>query len=256
LEAFSKQVKLKFGSGLPDVSFVTCISDWQTYKHCVAASIGQMGSPGLIFERVPIDNSANRFSASQALNMGLAKSNGKLIVFCHQDVVFPLGWLSKLFEQIREVEHQVASWGVIGVAGRCVDGSRPGHVIDPRGELFHTPLPMQVQTLDELCIIIRKNSGLHFDEYFDHFHLYGTDLCLTANSKGMPCFAVDCCLEHLSGGSKCKNWMIQKEKLIEKWWPNRRIVGKKIYTTSGTIRLHSPLVRVIRRMRNLLLDKI
>jgi hypothetical protein len=245
----------KYKPEFPEVSFVTCISDWQMYKHCVVTSLGQMHSPELIFERVPINNSDNQFSASQALNLGLEQSGGTLIVFCHQDVVFPPDWLSRLLAQIKDVEHQVAFWGVIGLAGRCVDGSRSGHVVDPRGEFFHPPLPRQVQTLDELCIIIRKKSGLHFDEYFDHFHLYVTDLCLMAACKGMPCFTIDCCLEHLSGGKKCEGWRLQKEKLIKKWWPNRRIVGEKIYTTSGTIRLHSPLARVIRSIRDLSLNK-
>ena len=225
------------------------------YEHCIVASLGRMDSPEWIFERVPIDNSANRFSASQALNLGLEQSKGKLIVFCHQDVVFPRGWLSKLFAQIEELEEQVASWGVIGLAGRCADGSKSGHVIDPRGEIFHPPLPRQVQTLDELCLIIRKDSGLRFDEYFDHFHLYGADLCLMAACRGARCFTVDCCLEHLSSGNKCQGWRQQKEKLIKKWWPKSQVVGKKICTTSGTIRLHSPLVRFIRRIKRFTLIK-
>jgi glycosyltransferase involved in cell wall biosynthesis len=235
----------------PEASFVTCVSDWQMYERCVVDSLNRMHFPEQKIERVPVDNVNNNFSASQALNRGLWKSRGKIIVFCHQDIIFPENWLSDLIVKIEELDQQVASWGVIGPAGRCVDGSKSGHILDPHGELFHPPFPRQVQTLDELCMIIRGKSELRFDEYFDHFHLYGADLCLMAACRGMPCYTVDCYLEHLSGGNKNEAWRLQKEKFIIKWWPKRRIVGKKIYTTSGKIRLHSPSVRLIRRIKRL-----
>ncbi len=235
----------------PEASFVTCVSDWQTYERCVVASLNRMHFPEHKIERVPVNNVNNKFSASQALNRGFRKSRGKVIVFCHQDIIFPENWLSDLIVKIEELDQQVASWGVIGPAGRCVDGSRSGHILDPHGKLFHPPFPRQVQTLDELCMIIRGKSELRFDEYFDHFHLYGADFCLMAACRDMPCYTVDCYLEHLSGGNKNEAWRLQKEKFIKKWWPKRRIVGNKIYTTSGKIRLHSPPVRLIRRMKRL-----
>ena len=238
----------RYGQEYPETSFVTCVSDWRMYERCVVASFERIHSSGAILERVPIDNVGNRFSASQALNIGLKHAKGKLIVFCHQDIIFPPGWLSGFFLRIKELEGQTTSWGVIGLAGRCADGSKSGHIVDPHGEFLHLPLPQRVQTLDELCLVIRKDSGLRFDEYFDHYHLYGADLCLTAACRGLPCFTVDCCLEHLSGGNKGQGWRQEKEKLIKKWWPKRQVVGKKICTTSGTIRLHSPLVRLIRHM--------
>lgn len=76
----------------PEVSFITCVSDWQLYEQSVVASLDQMSSPGKLFERIPIDNSDNRFSASRALNLGLKQSKGNLIVFCHQDIVFSRNW--------------------------------------------------------------------------------------------------------------------------------------------------------------------
>jgi hypothetical protein len=237
-------------NGMPEISFTTCVSDWQLFENSVVATLKKMQSPEGFFELIPIDNARGQYSAAQALNLGLKQSTGKLIVICHQDVLFPQNWVSCLFEKIKEVEKFFQIWGVIGLAGRCGAGSHSGHVIDPNGEYFHPPLPRQVQTIDELCMVIRKNNGLRFDEYFNHFHLYGADLCLTAASKNMPCFTVDCCLEHLSGGHKGNGWGIQKERLIKKWWPNRHLVGNKVYTTSGTIRLYSPAVRIIRRIRD------
>jgi len=237
-------------SRIPQISFVTCVSDWQTYEKSVDASLKTLDTPKAMFEQIPIENTGNQFSASQALNQGIQRSLGRLVVLCHQDLLFPRNWLSCLLQRIDEVESQAPAWGVIGLAGCCREGSRAGHVMDPHGEFYYPPLPREVQTLDELCLIIRRDSGLRFDEHFDHFHLYGADLCLTAITRGLACFAIDCRLEHISGGYKGNTWYAQKEKLMRKWWPKRHIVGKRIYTTSGTIRLHSPLVRFMRRFKN------
>ncbi|RLB16181.1 MAG: hypothetical protein DRG82_09830 [Deltaproteobacteria bacterium] len=236
-------------SGPPIISFITCVSSWSKYNSEVSASIHALNLPnGFSYENLPIDNTQNLFSAAEALNQGIQRSTGTFLVLCHQDVVFPLDWVIRLLQNIKQVEKLDPDWGVIGLAGCCHDGSRSGHVLDPHGEFYHPPLPHKVQTLDELCLIIRKESGLHFDEHLDHFHLYGADLCLTAIARGMPCFAIDCALEHNSGGYKGEAWYAQKEKLMRKWWPKRDLVGNRVYTTSGTIRLHSPFVRLLRRL--------
>lgn len=231
------------------ISFITCVSSWSKYRDEVSASIHALNFPsGFTYEQIPVDNTNNMFCATQALNRGIQRSTGTILVLCHQDLVFPSDWLTRLLQGVNEVETFAPHWGVIGLAGCCRDGSRAGHVLDPHGEFYYPPLPRQVQTLDELCLIVRKESRLLFDEHIDHFHLYGADLCLTAIARGMPCFAIDCALEHNSGGRKEDAWYAQKEKLMRKWWPRRALVGNKIYTTCGTIRLHSPVVRLLRRL--------
>ncbi|MGI9212405.1 MAG: hypothetical protein ACR2HF_08005, partial [Methylococcaceae bacterium] len=44
--------------------------------------------------------------------------------------------------------------------------------------------PVEVDTLDEIVLIFRHSSGLRFDPALPHFHLYGTDLCLSARALG------------------------------------------------------------------------
>lgn len=222
------------------VSFVTCVSDHKKYAACVLESL-KRNAP---FETIPIDNNGNRFSAAQALNLGLERAKGNLVVFCHQDVVFPEGWVIRLLSRLEPLN----SFGVAGPAGRCTDGGYAGHVIDNGKDWHYPPLPREVQTLDELCLVIRRDSGLKFDESFEQFHLYGADLCLQARLNDLPCYAVDCGLEHLSGGVKDEQWHAGKERFIRKWWPHRKVVGSKIHLTSGKIRLHSPLVRLVRRV--------
>ena len=59
---------------------------------------------------------------------------------------------------------------------------RVGRVVDRDRLLLHGPdLPAPVVTLDELLLIIRRDSPLRFDADLG-FHLYGADLCLRAKS--------------------------------------------------------------------------
>jgi hypothetical protein len=50
--------------------------------------------------------------------------------------------------------------------------------------------PQPVQTLDEVVLILRKSSGLRFDESLPHFHFYGTDICLRVSKRGMASYAI------------------------------------------------------------------
>ncbi len=52
-----------------------------------------------------------------------------------------------------------------------------------------TDIPEAVETVDEIVIGIRKSSG--FDSIRGcYFHLYGTDICMSAKENGMNCYAV------------------------------------------------------------------
>jgi glycosyltransferase involved in cell wall biosynthesis len=235
-------------SDAPYASFVTCVSDFEIYQEYVADSLEKALASDPSFERIPVDNRDGRYSAAQALNLGLKQAKGELVVFCHQDVGFPSGWLSKLRSALESLDRQKISWGVVGPAGRCADESYAGNVIVNGKPWYFPPLPRPVMTLDELCLVIRRDSGLQFDETFDHFHLYGADLCLEASRRGMQNMVLDCCLVHLSGGDRDLLWRQQKEKFILKWWPMRKTFGNKIFMTSGTIRLHSPFVRWLRKL--------
>jgi hypothetical protein len=49
--------------------------------------------------------------------------------------------------------------------------------------------PEPIETLDEIVLVLRKSSGLRFDPDLPHFHLYGTDICMTARHRGMVNYA-------------------------------------------------------------------
>ena len=63
-------------------------------------------------------------------------------------------------------------------------------------------LPPQVATLDELLLIVRRDSGLRFDPELG-FHLYGADICLQASEQGLAVVA----LAALLSSSFAQRWI-------------------------------------------------
>lgn len=131
-------------------------------------------------------------SASRAYNDAIEKAHNDLIIFAHQDMIFPQSWLSQLERALEYLEATNPRWGVLGCYGKARNGDGVGHVYSPgRGDVGGSfEVPTEVQTLDEIVLIIRKFSGLRFDDDLPHFHLYGADVCLTAAKMGMKNYAI------------------------------------------------------------------
>lgn len=197
-------------------SIVSCVNDFGKYDFCVRSSFHRDCETGSV-ELVPIDNTCNSHSAPAALNMGFGKATAEIIVLCHQDVVFPEGWIHRLYEQISVIERTHENWGVLGTFGIANNGMFAGHIIDPSGHFHCQPLPAEVQSLDEHCLIVRKDSGLCFDETLGGFHLYGADICVQALAKGLTNFAIDACVQHLSSGKVDADFYEATNKLYRKW---------------------------------------
>jgi hypothetical protein len=149
----------------------------------------------------------NQMNASAAYNEALAKVTGDIVVFAHQDVYLPDGWLNQLSKSINQLKLSDARWGVLGAYGITASEQGAGYVYSAGLKRFvGAPCndAIRVTTLDELILIIRKSSGLQFDECMPGFHLYGTDICLEAEAKGMCNYAVPCFVFHNSCGI---NWL-------------------------------------------------
>ena len=104
-------------------------------------------------------------SASQAYNAGMNQAQNDLIVFAHQDIFFPEGWIAELQHALKYLAIKDPSWGVLGSFGS--KKNRPGGV----GLVYTTGMgihgnkidsPEQVETLDEIVLVLRKSSGLQF----------------------------------------------------------------------------------------------
>jgi len=136
-------------------------------------------------------------SASAAYNDAIEKSVNDVIVFCHQDMFFPRPWISQLQRNFKWLDIHDPKWGVLGCSGITRDRQMHGHVYSSGlGILGEPSSPAEVQTLDEIVLILRKSSGLRFDEKLPHFHLYGADICLRAAMREMKSYAISAFCVH------------------------------------------------------------
>lgn len=215
-------------------SIITCVSNYDLYRSCVADSI-ELSDFG-DYELISIDNTMGWYSAAAALNMGSKTAKGEILIFCHQDIKFPSNWLPIVNEQLLLISEKDLNWGVSGVMGVKNNGLFAGNIIDPHTTTKIGKLPCKVETLDEVCLIMRKSSALRFDESLGGFHLYGADICLQSRQLGLSCYAIDAPFEHLSKGKVDESFLKIAEKLKEKW---SKIKGSPyvIETTCGVFRL-------------------
>jgi hypothetical protein len=136
-------------------------------------------------------------SATVAYNDAIEKSVNDLIVFCHQDMFFPLSWIYEFECALRDLETRDSNWGVLGCCGITSNGQLRGYVYSTGlGVIGYPSSPAEVQTLDEIVLILKKSSGLRFDQSLPYFHLYGTDICLRAAGLGMKSYAISALCVH------------------------------------------------------------
>ncbi|MDQ1406121.1 MAG: hypothetical protein QOG55_1750 [Acidobacteriaceae bacterium] len=131
-------------------------------------------------------------SAARAYNQALENSVHDLVIFAHQDMIFPATWLAQVQDAITSLARTDPHWGVLGVFGIDKHGENVGYVYSTGQGRIGAPLasPQPVQTLDEIVLILRKSSGLRFNERLPHFHFYGVDICLAAQSRGMQSYTI------------------------------------------------------------------
>jgi hypothetical protein len=140
-------------------------------------------------------------SAALAYNDALSTCRHDLVVFAHQDVYLPQGWEGRLSDGIARVERIDPRWAVLGVVGVDVTGGHVGHVWSSGlqvefGSRFEQPVA--VQSVDELLIVLRRDSGLRFDPSLPGYHLYGTDIVQAALSGAMGAYVIHAPVIHNS----------------------------------------------------------
>lgn len=93
-----------------------------------------------------------------------------------------------------------------------------GNYIDLNGEKLHY---QAMEAADGYCLIIRRDVFQaigRFDESFDHWHLYDSDLCMSAIKAGYQNYIIDQLSQHWGYGSLDANWAAQQTKFKEKWY--------------------------------------
>jgi hypothetical protein len=199
-----------------DITFAVAVNSREVFENNFLASpcFRTPHHPQILVQR-------NFDSAARAYNDAVDKSINDLMVFCHQDIVLPQSWLLQLQRALDSLEVLDPAWGVLGCFGATQDGNFWGHAyssgLGVLGEPFQAPA--RVQTLDEIVLILRKSSGLRFDESLPHFHLYGADICLRAAKRRMKSYAVSAFCIH----NTRQNLIVPKEfyeccKHIKRVW--------------------------------------
>jgi len=179
-------------------TIVSAVNNDSVLNSCLLASPGIGDKCDVILQRSYSD-------ASIAYNEAISRAKTNLVIFAHQDVFFPEGWLERLGGIIADLEKSDPNWGVLGVWGVSENGVPSGHVYCmATGRILghdNTP-PTPVMTLDEVILIVKKSSGLLFDSKLKGFHFYGTDICLEAKSKGMRSYSISSLCIHNTNGYK------------------------------------------------------
>jgi glycosyltransferase involved in cell wall biosynthesis len=141
----------------------------------------------VVNRQVDLQIKRNADSAALAYNLALDNSDADIVIFAHQDVYFPPGWLERLERAITQVERDDPDWALIGAIGMSLDARHVGEVWSTGqgakiGQAVGAPEP--VQSLDELVIVMRRGAAVRFDAALPGFHLYGTDIVQSALAAG------------------------------------------------------------------------
>jgi hypothetical protein len=187
-------------------------------------------------------------SAVTAYNDALDKSVNDLVVFCHQDVILPKPWMRQLQQTLTYLQTNDSSWGVLGSCGMTAANRKwkiLGQVYSPGLGIVGEPLehPVPIQTLDGLLLMLRKSSGLRFDERLPGFHFYGTDICLQAQKRGMKSYASAAVCIHNS-----RHYMTFPREYYEGYWHIRRAWQEYLPIQTTTVRITRSNLPMYKRM--------
>ncbi len=177
---------------------------------CIVTNMSQYEAMRTSFEKngftdaceyLVADNSkGNAFDAYSAINYFLQNSTAEIAIITHQDVRC-IDNRSVLEEQLDLLNQKDQRWAVCGNAGGVAYHQLIYHLND-NGTIRKTAgLPRRVHSLDENLLIVNRRTPVHASENLKGFHLYGTDICLRAESLGYHAYVIPFMVQHLSSGN-------------------------------------------------------
>jgi hypothetical protein len=154
-------------------------------------------------EFLHVDNSnGNVADAYTAMNLFLTEAKRPYIILCHQDILLLEDGRQRLDLRIAELHAKHPKWALAGNAGVTPGGKQAIRITDTNGDnqARGGPFPVRAAALDENFIVARRSANLALSTDLGGFHLYGTDMCLHADSLGWEAYVIDFHLHHKSGG--------------------------------------------------------
>lgn len=197
------------------LAVAAAVNDQKVLSQCLAAS------PDIASGAVTLRTYEGFPSAGAAYNQALEETDAEILILAHQDVYLPHGYFGLLDPLLRALDHIDPDWAVAGVVGADAEGILHGRVWSSGlGKLVGREghLPAQVETLDEMILIMRIRARLRFDEKLPGFHLYGADIIQIAASAGRTAWVVDAPAVHHSrpvlnlGGGYSRAWHYMRRK--------------------------------------------
>ncbi len=207
---------------------------------------------------VLLDNTDFKFkSAAKALNYGIKKAVGEVVVFLHQDIIFlDPNQLSLIFDFA--VENKNVIFGAAGVKSKAGPPPRDSSILSSmyggkgKNKYNTADKPTTCFTLDECLIACHREclTNLSFDEVnCDGWHLYGADLCLQANLDPKLCvMVIPMNVWHKSNGNADRSYYKTQNKLAKKYYKKYKIINSTngFAYTNPIKRLFSNIYRAIR----------
>jgi hypothetical protein len=198
-------------------SICTLVTNLQEYQ-LMLNSYKTAGFGEEFCEYIYIDNSReNKYDAYEGLNKMISAARGQYIILCHQDIELKFDGIDVLEKRIAEIEGLDKNWGIIANAGGLNLKKVIERISHPTHELNLGPFPMQVKSVDENFILLKKSANLGFSRNMKGYHMYGTDICILANATGYNAWVVDFHLLHKSNGVISDSFIQNKRQLITKY---------------------------------------
>ncbi len=218
---------------------------------------------GIKYELVIIDNQENKYNIFQGYNLGVKKSKGNILCFCHEDILFHTeNWGENVINHFASN----SKLGMLGVVGGNFYPKMPSpwwsneevndHLVNiiqhwntkeipfkkyrkvigkQISRDYNNPKELVSQkaiAVDGLWFCVKKDLFNHifFDEKtYNGFHFYDADISLQIFNLGYQTEIIyNVLIEHFSSGSLTKEWFIFAEKFTNKWKDILPVSVKKI----------------------------
>jgi len=221
----------------PSVSIIICSRNPAEASSVRRNLLGTAKYPKSL-EIIVIDNREKNEGLCAVYNQGIAKANGRVLVFMHEDVwMMEKDWDTVLLKKFRELPDMQ----ILGVAGSSVLVHEPYalwaaagipytfgkvvHLIEKNKEFFLSIFndkdgDQEAVVVDGLWIAARKTlfEKCRFDEQiFTRFHFYDLDICMQALEFGKVFVTTDIRVLHKSEGTFKEEWKDWSKIFIEKW---------------------------------------
>jgi GT2 family glycosyltransferase len=221
----------------PSVSIIVCSRNPKEALSVKRNLLGTAKYPKSL-EIIVLDNREKNEGLCTVYNQGVAKANGRVLVFMHEDVwMMEKEWDAVLLKKFREmpemqilgvagsallVDYPYALWAVANIPytfGKVV------HLLE-KDELFFLSLfndrdgDQEAVVVDGLWFAVRKTlfEKCRFDEQiFTKFHFYDLDICMQALEHGKVFVTTDIRVLHKSEGTFKDEWKEWSRIFIEKW---------------------------------------